>query len=369
VAWGGYLLWERRWKALFGFSLFVALVGIVCLGMEWAAVYRTGGTRLVEKVIHMQVTGRLGEKSNHPFFYYGLCLLEMGGLWWILIAAAALRQKQGTRSADPGPPSIREWVRGHAPIRQAGAWVIGILAVFTLASTKKARYILPLYPALAVLLGSWIVRLQEGRRLPASPRWEKSLLVITAGLVLLSVVFCLFFPQWVFVPHWALLLWMAAAAAGGWGISKRLTSRWQPVGAVLLLLFTALVGVNLLVTPALSRRASGRAFVQAAEARVDPRLPVVLYGIGRDGDGVKYALHSSRRPSSLRFVNNADALATMTPPFLFVMEARGQGGLPAPLASKRCHLVAKGHLRSHHLVAYRVDRQGPPMDAQKKEIR
>jgi 4-amino-4-deoxy-L-arabinose transferase-like glycosyltransferase len=369
VAWGGYLLWERRWKALFTFGLFIVAVGLLCIGMEWAVVYRAGGSRLVDNVIRMQVTSRIGEKSNHPFFYYAICLLEMGGLWWVLMAAAAFRKGTKSASADPRPDTMREWVNRHARIRQAAAWAIGTLAVFTVASCKKARYILPLYPAVAVLIAAWIVRLTESGRLPASPLWRKGLTVATGGLLLVGTVFYLFFPKLVYVPLSALLIWIGVCIAGGWLVTRRLDTQWHTVGAVLLLLFTGLVGVNLLVTPPLSHRASGQDFVTTTESRVDPLLPVVVYGIAPDGDGVKYALHSSRRPSSIRFVNSEEALASIAPPYLFVMEIRGDSGLPRPLSPKSCHLVADGYLRSHHLAAYRVDLAGPRPDESKKEIR
>ncbi|MBU1743062.1 MAG: glycosyltransferase family 39 protein, partial [Proteobacteria bacterium] len=66
-------------------------------------------------------------------------------------------------------------------------WVIVVLAVFSLAQTKLPNYIFPMFPALAVLAGRTIVRLQDG----AAGKWTKigaGLIVAPLGL-LLSALF------------------------------------------------------------------------------------------------------------------------------------------------------------------------------------
>jgi hypothetical protein len=57
----------------------------------------------------------------------------------------------------------------------------------------------------------------------------------------------------------------------------------------------------------------------------------------------------------------------MAPPYLLVLEIRGDGGLPAPLSPKSCHPVADGYLRSHHLAAFRVDLGGSSAGETEKE--
>lgn len=66
-------------------------------------------------------------------------------------------------------------------------WVIVVLAVFSLAQTKLPNYIFPLFPALAVLAGRTIVRLQDG----ATGPWTKlvaGLLVVPLGLLLSAML-------------------------------------------------------------------------------------------------------------------------------------------------------------------------------------
>jgi 4-amino-4-deoxy-L-arabinose transferase-like glycosyltransferase len=143
VSWGGYLLWQKQWKKLVSFFLLVLAFGIDCAALGLAFAYHTGGRELVENVVFKQVSGRIATESRKPGYYYFGCIMEIGGPWWVFISASFLPWKESTAFGQK-VFRVGRLVEKHPEIRLSLAWFIGILAVFTIASTKKGRYILPL---------------------------------------------------------------------------------------------------------------------------------------------------------------------------------------------------------------------------------
>lgn len=354
VAWGGYLLWERRWKQLAAFAAFIFLVGLLCVGLELAIVYHVGGRPLIDDVVRRQVTGRIGQKSNKTFIFYIVCLLEMGAVWWLLIAAS------GWRARGKKYPFVLPRLAGrHGVLRLALTWTAGILAVFMIASTKKARYLLPLYPALALIIAAWIEELTVNGRLPSRRLVQNIVRGVAATILLAGFAFYWLFPKFRWVPFPTMLIWLAAGIIGWMFVTRRINAQRRCAAALVFLLFVGLSGVNLLATPAVSRNASGQAFVRAAEAGVDPQLPVVVFGINPDGDGIKFALHTTRKPASLRFVRPGGALATIAPPYLLIAKTGDAAEWQKLLPGRTYQWVAGGHIRSHRFAAYLVNAGGP----------
>ncbi|WP_166404906.1 ArnT family glycosyltransferase [Desulfonema ishimotonii] len=352
AAWGGYLLCERRLRDVVLFSLFLACMGLLCIGGELAIVRKTGGAELVREVVKMQVTERLGQKANHPFYYYLICLAGIGHLWWIFCYPVLARFRAGIQKNG--------WIAGFRqamPVRPVYrltlVWFLSTLAIFTLASTRHGRYLLPLFPALSILLAAGTERLPDRDDIPHPRIWETGAGLLIVLFLVDGVGFILLYPRFIFVPIPSILIWMAAVSGGWVVIRKRIRDGLRPVALIFLVLAAGLSGVNLMALPAISRRASGRAFVMAAESQAEARTPVVIYNISADGDGVKYALHSSRKPSTLRFIDGPEALRNVPRPCLLIARDRDekemrQGFLP----DERRTPVARGRIRSKRLSAY-----------------
>ena len=66
-------------------------------------------------------------------------------------------------------------------------WFLVVLTIFSIAATKLPNYILPLYPALAILTARWLDRWRAGEL--TVPRWV--LIAAAAGCVLVGVVYIL----------------------------------------------------------------------------------------------------------------------------------------------------------------------------------
>jgi 4-amino-4-deoxy-L-arabinose transferase-like glycosyltransferase len=102
--------------------------------------------------------GRFEGETNHvnrnPFFY--LIVLAYGLFPWTMIAPGLL-------------PWLRRQVVDNRLICLLACWVVAVVGAFTLSSTKLQTYILPAFPAIAVLLGVAI----DGW-LAAALRWRRS---------------------------------------------------------------------------------------------------------------------------------------------------------------------------------------------------
>jgi 4-amino-4-deoxy-L-arabinose transferase-like glycosyltransferase len=128
--------------ALWGLPLALAPV-IAWLG---AGAIRDGAV-FVETMIVKQNLGRMIDAYVHPEpFYYFLIALPLALLPWTLFLPQALSS------------AARERICGHRPLLLPLAWFISGLIFFSLVSSKKTRYMLPLLPAASLLISGWIMR-------------------------------------------------------------------------------------------------------------------------------------------------------------------------------------------------------------------
>lgn len=165
--------------ALLGVPLFAAIV------LPWAlALLHRGGWEALRECLVGNTVGRLlstaaGSAYGHrqPFWYY----LPAGAaalLPWTLALPAVLRDGgKGTAAAANGQSTagVASATTGRRLL--LATFFIGV-ALLSLASTKRALYLVPLLPALAVPVGLWLDRL--GR--PARSRWDRP-----AALLLLAL--------------------------------------------------------------------------------------------------------------------------------------------------------------------------------------
>lgn len=347
VSWGGYLLLNKRLKDFIAFSSLIMAVGLLCIGLELSFAYGAGGKEFVYDIIRMQVTARL-QDANRPFFYYFISLLEIGGPWWLLIMACfCVLVKEGR--AEQGVFNFGKLLTAHPVNRLALMWFIGVFIVFSLAATKHTRYLLPLYPATAIIFAAWM----EHFFIENSPFRTKCTpnvtIYLSVALLSAGIAFYSLSDRFVFVPFGHMIIWIVAGIAGIALVTRWIKPSYRLVGSTLLLLSVGLSGTDLLITPALSRRASAHAFVTAAESSVDPLLPVIICGLGRDGDALKYIFYSSRSSTAIRFVDSLEELNLLPESFLLITSFTDKINV---LTSRSVRKMAEGNIRSKGLYAY-----------------
>ncbi|MEK7369720.1 MAG: glycosyltransferase family 39 protein [Planctomycetota bacterium] len=77
---------------------------------------------------------------------------------------------------------LKKTVEGRKGIEFAGLWLLVMLLIFSIALQKFSRYILPVYPAVALLLGSFWDELMEK---PPLREWSKNRPLLAYGLAVL----------------------------------------------------------------------------------------------------------------------------------------------------------------------------------------
>lgn len=126
-----------RWYSGVALSI---LIGIV-IGLAWAVpAALSGGEQYAQAIFWKQSAGRVAKSFAHerPFWWYVPLLPALLFPW--ALWPALWRAFCGLRS---DPPS--------SPVRICFAWLVSGLAIFSLISGKQPHYLLPLFPAFALI--------------------------------------------------------------------------------------------------------------------------------------------------------------------------------------------------------------------------
>jgi len=150
-----WAIWRRRLSALFAGAAPLALFPIVG---PWVWAVLREDPRFLHYVLFTETLGRMsGDTLNRdaPTWYY-LPILLFGALPWTLVPLAGWRElRRGWREREP-------------TLRFLMSWFAVPLVIFSILSSKRPHYILPLLPALA-LISLWIWRRRSsGEPLPGT---------------------------------------------------------------------------------------------------------------------------------------------------------------------------------------------------------
>jgi 4-amino-4-deoxy-L-arabinose transferase-like glycosyltransferase len=157
-----FLFWERRWRILLSRRLLLgALVWGLVAGPWYGLV--AGETKwefwkgfFLKHNLERFNTPLEGHRG--PFFYHPLVLLAAFAPWscflgltaWLGTGRRARQDASGQSNALP------------SPYRFLWCWIAVWMVVFSVASTKLPNYLLPCYPALALLTARALVRWRAG---------------------------------------------------------------------------------------------------------------------------------------------------------------------------------------------------------------
>ena len=261
---------------------------VVVLGWYGPAVSRHGLGYLRETIVHQQVERYARSWVHHGPWYQYFADFTTGFLPWSLFVPGAvavawtawrgvegrLREARAANAADGQAP---------APFMFPLCWFAAGFVFFSLSTGKRAAYLLPLYPAAALLVGwMWAEAIAEGRR----SRWLAVPVALLAGGAVL-LMGALVLPRRLIpgrmvdtlVP--AEPLWQIAAAvvllAGG--ATVWLTWRRGRPGATFVAIVAAtavcLLGVTLVRAPQYEARYPARALAARIALHVPPGEPVL----------------------------------------------------------------------------------------------
>ncbi len=240
----------------------IALYLLITLSWFGRFAWRLGPGYALWVLMHQNVERYVGAwNATHPVWYY-LWRFPLGFFPWIVFLPWGIAQALSREERDR---------RGAACFLLT--WVAAIFLFFSFSTGKRGVYIIPLYPAAAILVARLLARACETDAASAAQHrlrapllaWAGSALLLAAGLPLAS---SRLYPDLVAVAAAIGFALAAGAVAAAFLHARRRT------GAALTCLLGSLVVVTLLATEALlpwvNRRENIRAFAGEVKARLEP---------------------------------------------------------------------------------------------------
>ena len=274
---------------------------------------------LREELLYRQHVGRMTAAISHPGPPWEP-LLELAALsmpWtplWLVLAYRTLRSRE-VRAEDPG-------------LRRAVAWVVVLLVFFSVIAEKRNVYLLPAYPAVALLAARALTRMTADRE---DRVLRRAAAVAPALLTIVGLAACFAFlatpavirkmPEATGIGLRGLGLGLPVAALG-WSALRALRSGRVDAYATRLAGTMAVLalGVGFLIYPLVDVRKSAEGLARILAARPETPASIPCYGVQPEG----YRFYSGR-PTVGDATGElvARAAADLEEPFLaLVTEAR-----------------------------------------------
>ena len=264
-----FVAWRRQWRSILewrvpgGVGIFLLVVLPWFGQVSWA----TEGRWLKEFIlVHHIQRYTAGAGHEQPFYYY-LLNFPADLLPWTLFLVPAIGAGLRARSV----------VREPIPLFLS-LWFLVIFVFFSLSDTKRALYLLPLFPPAALGIGGYFAGLERG--IPAEGalyRWAAQILCNLLWIAGLSLPV----GVWIFQPGalWLSLL-PAAAMVGGGLVGVGGVVRRRPTLVFFSIALTVLVTMlcaSLSIFPFLDQYKSPRAFAREVKRNVPRAEPLFIY--------------------------------------------------------------------------------------------
>ncbi len=319
---GLFLLMERAWKNFFVFCALSLGAAVLLAGLYFSTVYLQGGVELTFKVWENQVGDRVGTQPNKPAYYYIIQIVTSFSPWLLLIAILPIIMKRKNKETLQNCPVTKAQknleqtnINCSTLLRQCAAGTVFIFALFTMASSRHGRYLLPAYPFMAILIAA-------GIQATACHVWKNHLKSQN--------------PER-FNPHYrntgALAMYNLA------GLASVITA---------VLIATALLINAVAIEPVMASRESGRRFMEEVEKQNRNNCPVLVYGINPDGDGLKLAFYSNTR---LHFLKNVEDLKETHGPAIVILYKKRIKELEKIRKNVQTRQIASGLVHRKEVIA------------------
>jgi 4-amino-4-deoxy-L-arabinose transferase-like glycosyltransferase len=174
---GLYVLLRWDWRLVARLHLGKGLALMLLIAAPWFVAASLANPEFAHFFFVQEHFERFLTKMHHRYqpMWYFIPVLALGFTPWLPALVTALWRSARERAAQ---------AKGFDPVRFLLVWCAVVFAFFSVSSSKLPAYILPIYPALAVL---------AGRELARSPR---ALLIVQAALALAAGFAALASPVW-----------------------------------------------------------------------------------------------------------------------------------------------------------------------------
>ncbi len=171
-----FLLWQRDLRRLFDWRLIFGVLTFVLVAAPWYTWVgvETKGQWLRTFFLNHNIirfTTTLENHSGSPFSYYVLILLIGFAPWSIFFGLAIWNVLRECRCGHCGMLKMESGMKDHPhpAFRFLLCWFVVYFLAFSASSTKLPNYILPLYPAVALVVARFLDRWRRGECQP--PAW------------------------------------------------------------------------------------------------------------------------------------------------------------------------------------------------------
>lgn len=317
-----FLLWQRDLRYLLSWRVGLLLLAFLLVAAPWYALVaaETKGAWIAGFLNkhNLERATRAMEGHSGPFYYY-LPVLLVGLLpWSVFLAGAAWHSWRRLRDGEHFE---------RAAVRLLIVWFATYVVLFSLAQTKLPNYVLPSYPAAALLLGHFLDRWRRGE--VTVPTWLLRLGLcclalfgagVVAGLLIAGGVGQVAALRGRFSPGLTGWAWLGLLLVGGAAVASWCFDRGRRGGVIASVCTAGVLFMVLLSGPlsALDQHKAPRALAAALPAdheRQEVRL--AAYGWFQPSL-VFYARREIERPDEVAQVNLF--LAQPLPAYLFVPE-------------------------------------------------
>lgn len=180
----GFIIWERRWREVLRWELYVGVLLQALVVVPWilAVADQPEGRRFLKIFFYDNAVGRFlpgfseaGQREGHGSLP-GTHLMELPVYLapWLFLAAAAIRRAwMGCRSTS-GDLAAWRWIT---------CATVPALLVLSASTTARGMYLAPVMPGFALAIALW-----ASRHLAAPDRFERMCLWATAGLLALAAM-------------------------------------------------------------------------------------------------------------------------------------------------------------------------------------
>jgi len=196
---GLFLIWERRLWMLLNWRLLAGLAIFALVAVPWYALvgHDTKGAFLRGFFLKHHVERFQQPMEGHGgfFLFHPLVFLVTFAPWSAFLGATVWYAlgRRGRGDSTSASAAAEPHLRPASPYRLLWCWFGVWLVFFSLAGTKLPNYILPAFPAFAILTGRFLARWIEGE-VQLSRAWMATAfgvvvavgLAISAGLVVVS---------------------------------------------------------------------------------------------------------------------------------------------------------------------------------------
>lgn len=272
---------------------------IFAVSLPWYMVsYQWGGADFTRELIIKHNFQMFLETWSHkrPIYYY-LWNLPWEFFPWVVFLPAAvylLFLKKGEKSQ-------RDFLL---------AWAIGMFCFFSLAQAKQAKYLLPMMPALALMVGKFWEETLLGKETFSYRRWVLVPAGVMAGGMVLAGVLGLWLIKGRYPEYLSLLVPLSSfltLLGGSLFLSFLYERRWTAFISLLVGLSLLAIFYYTFIQKELNAHKSPKPFCREAIKIVKER-PLGIFGIGYHQIG-PYLFYTERRLKAFESPPKADATA------------------------------------------------------------